>query len=74
MRRSAYIKALEQAAQLPDSIPELKKYFQDGYNPRLLAIQHIKQVARLDVGALSDGEATDVMKWSEGKRIEELGG
>jgi hypothetical protein len=65
MRRSAYLKALKQASQLPTEIPEFRRYFHNSYNPRLEAIAHIKKAARLDVDGLSDSEAVDVMTWKE---------
>lgn len=46
MRRSAYLKAINEAMQLPDSIPELSHYFKDGYNPRDAAVRHIVKKAR----------------------------
>jgi len=65
MRRSAYIKALEQATTLPTEIPELARYFGDRYNPRLEAIARIKKAARLDVEGLFDTEAVEIMLWEQ---------
>ena len=60
MRRSAYIKATQQAKQLPTDIPELRAYFKDGYNPQAEALRHITKKAREDTGALFDCEFIDV--------------
>jgi hypothetical protein len=65
MRRSAYIKAIQQAKQLPTDIPELRRYFQDGYNPRAAALRHIVKKARADSDLLFDGEFIDVYNAAE---------
>jgi hypothetical protein len=62
MRRSAYIKSLEQACALPETIPELVNYFKNHYNPRLCALNEIKRAARVDVD-LFDGELIDILEW-----------
>ncbi len=68
MRKSAYLKALEEASKLPESIQELARYFGDCYSPRLQAISYIKKLARLDVEGLFDGEAEQILSWGPGKR------
>lgn len=68
MRRTAYLKALEEAQRLPECVPELSSYFNDNYNPRREAISHIVKAARLDVGALFDGEFVDIYNRSRGIR------
>jgi len=61
VRRSAYLRAIGEAQKLPTEIPELKAYFKDGYNPRIMALIHIKEAARMDTGALFDGELIEVL-------------
>jgi len=56
MRLTAYKKAIDEANNLPESIPNLKKYFKVDYNPRHEAIKHIIKKARLDVDGLFHGE------------------
>lgn len=60
MRLPAYIKAIQQAGQLPTSVSELRLYFNDEYNPRSEAIRHIVKKARLDTDGLFDCEFIDV--------------
>lgn len=67
MRRSAYLKAVEEAKALPTEIPEMKRYFGDSYNPRQMALLHIKRKAREDTDALSDGEMMDVLNSANDK-------
>lgn len=71
MRRAAYIKALEEASKLPDNIPELLRYFSREYNPRLNAIQHIKNLARKDTELLFDSECADILTWGDKKDAED---
>lgn len=63
MRRSAYIKALEQTILLPESIPELERYFRQYYNPRAEAINLIKTLARQDVKLLGDVDCAEILQW-----------
>lgn len=65
MRRTAYLKALEQASKLPDHIPELLRYFGREYSPKQNAIQHIMNLARLDKDLLFDSECLEVLQWKE---------
>lgn len=61
MRKSAYLKAVAEARTLPTEIPELKKYFRDGYNPRAMALAYIIKKAREDTDGLFDGETVEVI-------------
>lgn len=60
MRKSAYIKAIQQAMGLPSHLPEMKAYFNDAYDPRAAAIEHILDRARKDTGALFHFEFIEV--------------
>lgn len=64
MRRTAYIKALEEASKLPDEIPELRKINggQITYSPRLLAIEAIKQDARKNE-LLCSIDLVEILNW-----------
>lgn len=66
MRRTAYLKALEEASKLPESIPELARYFDDSqYNPQQLAITYIKTMARLDTKYLFSSELIEILNWEK---------
>lgn len=67
MRLSAYKRAIDQALELPDNIYDLKAYFQDRYSPRDRALTHILTIARLDTGALFDGELIRLYAYYEQK-------
>jgi hypothetical protein len=60
MRKTAYLKAINEANQLPESIIELQAYFKDGYNPKRDAVEYILEKARLDVGALFNSEFVEI--------------
>jgi hypothetical protein len=63
MRRTAYLKALDEANNLPDKIPELLRYFSREYSPRMCAITYIKELARKDTELLFDSECLEVLQW-----------
>lgn len=60
MRRTAYMKAIQEAKKLPTEIPELRRYFKDCYNPQQAALAHIMKTAREDTDALFDHEFVEV--------------
>lgn len=64
MRLSAYKKAIDQARELPMEIPELIKYFHDGYDPRMEAINRILNNARRDIDGLFHGELEQLFQYS----------
>lgn len=68
MRRTAYLKALEEASKLPESIGELARYFKCFHNPRLETIDRIKMLARVDE-KLFHGELVEVLTWKEGTEL-----
>lgn len=55
MRLTAYKKTLDEIVKLPLTIPELKEYFKDIYNPRQEAVYYLLRRARYDNG-LTHGE------------------
>jgi hypothetical protein len=48
MRKSAYMKSIEQAMELPNTIPELARYFSDRHSPREAMVNYIMERARAD--------------------------
>lgn len=62
MRRSAYIKALEEASKLPEETVALKGYIDDSHNPRGNAIHAIMWHARKDPG-LFHNEVAEILNW-----------
>jgi undecaprenyl pyrophosphate synthase len=61
MRRTAYLKAVEEARKLPNEVSELKRYFCIPHSPRQEALTLIKKLAREDTERLFDCEMIDVI-------------
>lgn len=72
MRRSAYLRALEEAEKLPKSLSNYPGL--SNYNPREMAISAIKQQARLDINALFNSELVSILNWepSDAQNLESL--
>lgn len=62
MRLAAYKKALDEAKALPETIPELLRYFKAHYSPYLATIHYILKMAREDK-SLSDSEFCELYEW-----------
>jgi hypothetical protein len=65
MRLSAYKKAVDYAAKLPQSIPILDEYFRDFYSPRETAINHILHQARADFDGLLGSEYAELRGYAK---------
>ena len=62
MRLAAYKKAIDEAKELPKSIPELSCYFKVFYSPSYEAMRYILEMARKD-GYLDISELCELRKY-----------
>lgn len=67
MRLAAYKKAINEAWEMPASIPELTNYFNKDYSPRNQAVRHILKIAREDIEHLFDSEFVSLYKYARQK-------